>query len=95
MIFHWIIKESKAEAQTVTYVHTKNQIVSPVNSTTSSETGTKPVSKTTPISSTVTTNTLPQTGESNSPLLNMLGGMLLLARAYILTLKRKKQLNAM
>lgn len=61
------------------------------NTTNSSETYTKPVGKTTPISSASTTAGLPQTGETNSPLLTVLGSMTLLAGgAYVLTLKRKK-----
>jgi len=61
------------------------------STTNSSGTYTKPAGKTTPISSASTTAGLPQTGETNSPLLTVIGSMTLLAGgAYLLTLKRKK-----
>jgi len=61
------------------------------NNTNTSGTYTKPVGKTTPIKSASTTAGLPQTGETNSPMLTVVGTMTLLASgAYVLNLKRKK-----
>ncbi|WP_157804689.1 MucBP domain-containing protein, partial [Enterococcus ureilyticus] len=78
-------------AQTVTYVYTKNTINQPLEPTKPSESYTKPVVKAKTINSASTTATLPQTGETNSPLLTDVGAMILLASgAYILTFKRKK-----
>ena len=78
-------------AQSVTYVYTKNRINPPVEPTKPTGSYTKPVGKTTPISSTSTTAGLPQIGETNSLLLTVIGSMTLLAGgAYLFTLKRKK-----
>jgi len=61
------------------------------NTSNSSGTYTKPTGITTPISSASTTAKLPQTGETNSPLLTVIGSMtLLVGGTYLLTLKRKK-----
>ncbi|WP_430606644.1 hypothetical protein IGJ55_002719 [Enterococcus sp. AZ170] len=61
------------------------------NTTSSPGAYTKPTGKTTPISSASAIAGLPQTGETNSPLLTVIGSMALLAGgAYVLTLKRKK-----
>lgn len=62
-----------------------------INTADSSATITKTANPTTPINSETTGKSLPNTGEKNSPLLTVIGAMILLASGvYILTLRRKR-----
>jgi len=77
--------------QMVYYIYTKN--VSPIEPIDPNSPIKRPLGKTTSIRSNSTNTGLPQTGESTSALLTILGGMSLVVGAYILNLKRKKAIN--